>query len=135
MPEIHRTAIPAPHAEIATYSKLALHALADCLLKPEPWGIEQCIQFFLAETRGTWHGRARSMMARRLKHCSLGRTHRTQVVTCIADRLEGGNFAEQLKDQLRLALLIDRETTLAVSQMLFQPQRPRQTLCQLDNRS
>lgn len=109
-----RTSIPAPHAELALLTKRELHALADGLLAPEPWVIERCVEFVLAETQGLWHGRARAMMCRRLKHCLLGRTHREQLVGCIAGRLASGMFSEQFKDQLRLALHLDRQQTLEV---------------------
>lgn len=107
--------IPLPHAEFETLSKVELHQLADGLLNPEPWIIERCVQFVLAETQGLWHGRARAMMCRRLKHCALGRTHRSELVTCITNRLSHGNFSEQFKDQLRLAMHLDLEKTLKVS--------------------
>ncbi len=63
-------------------------------------------------------------MCRRLKHCALGRTHRTQLVSCIAGRLASGNFSEQFKDQLRLAMHLDLERTLAVCHASLASQRP-----------
>ena len=56
-----------------------------------------------------------ALLARRFKHCQLGRTHRDQLVACIARRLTEGNFSEQFKDQLRLALLLDRQAILAAA--------------------
>lgn len=109
-----RVAIPSPNAHLAALSKRDLHELADGLLEPEPWVVERCVEFVLAETQGLWHGRARAMMCRRLKHCSLGRTHLTQLVDCITGRLASGTFSEQFKDQLRLAMHLDIERTLAV---------------------
>lgn len=105
------------HAALNALSKSELHALADGLLAPEPWIVERNIEFVLAETRGLWHGRARAMMCRRLKHCALGRTHRTALLECILARLAEGRFSEQFKDQLRLARHLDagrtREAALA----------------------
>ncbi|WP_154668040.1 hypothetical protein [Pseudoduganella violaceinigra] len=103
--------VPAPHAEFELLTKHDLHDLADRLLVQEAEAIEQCVQFVLAETRGHWHGRARAMMCRRLKHCALGRTHRTLLVATITDRLATGMFSEQFKDQLRLAMHLDFEQT------------------------
>jgi hypothetical protein len=108
------TKTPLPHSEFGSLSKIELHALADDLLEPEPFAIERCVQFVLAETHGLWHGRARAMMCRRLKHCALGRTHRTQLLACITGRLANGDFSEQFKDQLRLALHLDLKQTLVV---------------------
>ena len=110
-----RSEIPRPHAEFETLSKVELHQLADGLLSSESLVVERCVQFVLAETHGLWHGRARAMMCRRLKHCELGRTHRSELVTCITNRLSHGNFSEQFKDQLRLAMRLDLEKTLKVA--------------------
>jgi hypothetical protein len=109
-----RATITAEHRELGTLSKVELHSLADGLLQPEPRVVERCVEFVLAETQGLWHGRARALMCRRLKHCALGRTHRTQLVLCITVRLASGLFSEQFKDQLRLAMHLDLEQTLDV---------------------
>ena len=103
---------PIDHAEFSTLSKQELHALADRLLEHEPVIVNYCIEFVLAETKGHWHGRARAMMCRRLKHCELGRTNRARLLTGILRRLRSGEFSEQFKDQLRLALHLDAKQTL-----------------------
>ena len=109
-----RANVPPPHAEFANLSKVELRTMADgLLLEPEPWLIDRCVQFVLAETEGVWHGRARAMMCRRLKHCGLGRTHRAMLVECITSRLSDGSYSEQFKDQLRLALQLDTVGTLS----------------------
>jgi hypothetical protein len=105
--------ISVAHSAPSAMSKVELHALADGLLQPEPSVIDRCVEFVVADTQGLWHGRARAMMCRRLKHCVLGRTHRTQLVSCITGRLASGSFAEQFKDQLRLALHLDFDQTQA----------------------
>jgi hypothetical protein len=94
-------------------SKTELHALADELLECNPEAIERSLAFFASETKGLWHGRARAMMARRFKHCSLSPYQRTEVVACIIRRLETGEFSEQFKDQLRLSLHLDPSATIA----------------------
>ena len=119
-----RVAIPTAHAELAALSKVELHALADGLLKREPWAVERCVEFVVAETRGLWHGRARAMMCRRLKHCTLGRTHRTELLSCITGRLASGSFSEQFKDQLRLAMHIDSRETLQVCRKCLGSRKP-----------
>ncbi len=94
-----------------------LHHLAGRLLSDEPSAIATCIEFIEAETKGIWHGRARAMMCRRLKHCSLSSSQRTRLVSCITERLCSGHFPEQFRDQLRLALRLDatRVSTIARS--------------------
>jgi hypothetical protein len=106
---------PIAHANLLSLTKCELHGLADGLLAPEPWIIERCVEFVLADTLGVWHGRARAMMCRRLKHCDLGRTHRAALLGCILGRLADGSFSEQFKDQLRLALYLDPVQTYKVA--------------------
>ena len=92
-----------------------LHALCDRLLTCDSGAIEECIAFFEAETLGLWHGRARAMMARRLKHCHLSQQQSTRLVSVILQRLVAGRFSEQFKDQLRLALHLAPERTFAAA--------------------
>lgn len=92
-----------------------LYQLADRLLVDEPSAIATCIEFIEAETEGIWHGRARAMMCRRLKHCSLSDSQRVRLVSSITERLHSGHFAEQFRDQLRLALHLDPQRVFAVA--------------------
>jgi hypothetical protein len=96
-------------------SKPGLHALADRLLVDEAEAVERCVAFVLVESRGFWHNRARAMMCRRLKHCSLSAAQRAALVACIGARLAAGTFSEQFKDQLRLALHLDLAATRRVA--------------------
>ena len=101
--------------EFESMSKVEVRALADSLLDGEPEGIETCVRFVCAETVNLWHGRGRAMMCRRLKHIPLARNQRDRLVACILDRLATGQFSEQFRDQLRLALHLDRRATLAAT--------------------
>lgn len=107
---------PVVHAEFKALSKLELHALADGLLSADPNTVDYCVKFVLSETKGHWHGRARAMMCRRLKHCALSRDTRANLLRCILGRLKTGEFSEQFKDQLRLALHLDARQTLSACQ-------------------
>ena len=92
-----------------------LIALCDRLLTDDSDAVEECIAFIEAETMGLWHGRARAMMARRLKHCRLSQPQRTRVVRAILDRLVSGRFSEQFKDQLRFVLHVAPERAFTVA--------------------
>lgn len=96
-------------------TKRGLHDLADRLLLDEPEAVEACIAFVEADTVGIWHGRARAMMCRRLKHCTLSAPQRDRLVCCITERLHSGRFAQQFWDQLRLILYLDRQSTLNIA--------------------
>jgi hypothetical protein len=84
--------------------------------------VAQCILFIEAETLGLWHGRARAMMSRRLKHRRLTTEQRDRLLNAITRRLLSGRFSEQFKDQLRLALYLDADRVYqAAEQGLHQP--------------
>ena len=103
-------------------SKASLRLLADGLLVEDAAAVAQCILFIEAETLGLWHGRARAMMSRRLKHRSLTPEQRDRLLDAITRRLLSGQFSEQFKDQLRLALYLDADRVyLAAEQGLRQP--------------
>lgn len=106
-----------------TRSKQELRALADQLLICEPVAINLCVNFILTTTKGTWHGRARALMCRRLKHCTVEIEHRTELVTAILRRLVTGEFSEQFKDQLRLALHLNATATLSACRMARDSER------------
>ena len=95
--------------------KIALRALCDRLLTDDSDAVEECIAFIEAETLGVWHGRARAMMARRLKHCRLSQPQRTRVVRAILYRLVSGRFSEQFNDQLRFILHVAPEKAFTVA--------------------
>jgi hypothetical protein len=93
---------------MAPMSKAQVRALADELLAPNPDAVERTVQFVGAETLNHWHGRGRAMMCRRLKHVGLSPAQQARLVAAILGRLVGGTFSEQFRDQLRLAVHLDR---------------------------
>lgn len=114
--------------EFASLSKVQVRALADALPGGQADAIETCVQFVCAETgTGTgnvWHGRGRAMLCRRLKHVPLAQHQRDRLVECILHRLATGRFSEQFRDQLRLALHLDRGRSLAVAQCALEVGKP-----------
>lgn len=107
--------LPEPHADLCLLRKAELYVLADGLCAGDAWSVERCVDLVVADTGGHWHGRARAMMCRRLKHCALGRTHRTRLVEAIAQRMLSGRFSEQFRDQLRLAMQLDGDAMAATA--------------------
>ena len=98
--------------------KQELHALADGLLVGDPDSIDRCIDFVDSYSEGIWHGRARAMMCRRLKHIELNTSDASRLVVAILDRFQNGKFAEQFGDMLRLALVLDDDATKKVARKL-----------------
>jgi len=95
--------------------RLELRALADAVADNDAGAIDEAVGFFVAESRGVGHGRARARLARRFKHVELTATQQALLVDAVARRLRSGVFSEQFADQWRLALLLDAETMVAVA--------------------
>lgn len=93
-----------------------VRALADELLLGDAQTVERAVQFVCAETINHWHGRGRAMMCRRMKHIPLLRDQAARLVVAILARLSSGQFSEQFRDQLRLAMHLDREGSLLSAQ-------------------
>lgn len=101
-------------SDLARLSEVELRALADRLLLDEPAPTALCVAFVCIESHGMWHGRARAMMCRRMKHVRLGQDQQARLIDTIGKRLSDGAFSEQFKDQLRLALKLDSATIFEV---------------------
>jgi hypothetical protein len=96
-------------------SKPELLLVAKGLRTCEPAAIDRAVAFLVQDSRGTWHNRARAKFARRLKHCPLSPAQSLALVDSIIARLTQGSFSEQFADQLRLALLLDRQALLSAA--------------------
>ena len=103
------------NSRFESLGKGELLALCDRLPTDDSDALEECIAFLEAATLGIWDGRARAMMARRLKHCPLTPPQRTRVVGAILDRLLNGRLSEQFKDQLRFVLYVAPEGAFTVA--------------------
>jgi hypothetical protein len=99
--------VPARDPRFESRSKYDLVALCDRLLADDPDAVEECVAFLEAETARMWHGRARAVMARRLKHRPLSACQRDRAARAVLGRLTRGQFSEGFKDQLRPALRLD----------------------------
>jgi len=104
--------------------KYDLVALADRVSAGEVDAVEAAVTFVEGDTRGLWHGGARAKLCRRFKHVALSEAQRTRVVSAVLGRLVSGQFSEQFRDQLRTALLFDRERTLAAARAATQDPKP-----------
>lgn len=98
------------------YPKDHLNRLCERLLTCEPRAVEECVAFLELNSRGHWHNRARAKMARRLKHCSLSEDQQQRATQAILRRLDEGDFTEQYRDQLKLALHLDPEAARAAAE-------------------
>jgi hypothetical protein len=99
----------------ALLDRYDLHLLADQLRINDPVFVSRCVEFVLSDTKGLGHGRARAKICRRLKHCDLGKAQREQLLSSILGRLRRGDFSEQFRDQLRLALCVGPQSVFEVA--------------------
>ena len=66
--------------------------------------VEEAVVFCRAESRGLWHGRARAKICRNLKTRNIAPQFQDLLVETISSRLANGNFSQQFKDQLTMAI-------------------------------
>ena len=85
--------------------------------------VESCIKFIEADTKGVGDGRVRALMCRRLKHCTLSKKQRNRLVFYVTERLLTGNFSQQFKDELRLALFLDPSRTFEAARQSLKDRR------------
>ena len=71
--------------------------------------IYECIEFTLAESFGVWHNRARAKICRNLAGRLRDVRLKDRLVRVIANRLITGQFGQQFKDQLRMAVRFEPE--------------------------
>ena len=87
-----------------SYHKTELDALIVRLNQGDEDAIEESVAFVTGESFGIWHGRARAHICRNLKNIAIEDVIKDRLVECICQRLVSGNFSQQFKDQLMMAL-------------------------------
>ncbi len=104
------------HAE--NYIKPELETLISRLKNGDQDAEYECVIFVLAESFGIWHGRARAKICRNLKHHPPDEMLRFKLVERIIWRLKTGNFSEQFKDQLKMAIRFSPNKMLETAHQL-----------------
>jgi hypothetical protein len=90
--------------EAEAYGKQDLDDLIEAVQRNEAGAIKEAVAFFLAESRGLWHGRARAKICRNFKNRGLSQDVQSVLVEAICQRLTSGRFSQQFKDQLTMAI-------------------------------
>ena len=112
-----------PQPSILELSKVQLHAMADALLLGEAGAKETAIAFFEQDSEGLWHNRARAMIARRVKNIPITQKEKERLVEAVKVRLSTGKISEQFKDQLKMALFLDRTATIDCARLSLSSQK------------
>ena len=89
---------------IRSLSKEDLHSLIAQVKAGDHEAIPQAVKFVCAESFGIWHNRARAKLCRHFKTHPPSNEERRQLVEAVSARLIHGNFYEQFKDQLAMAV-------------------------------
>ncbi|MBL8742649.1 MAG: hypothetical protein JNK04_16190 [Myxococcales bacterium] len=109
---------------LSSLTKVELHAIADAAGRGDVDAIASSVDFIEHESIAYWHGRARVLMCRRLRHAALTPDQSRRVVAAVLRRLREGTIYEGFRDQLRAALTLDRETTLEAARAALADRRP-----------
>lgn len=96
-------------ASIPSILKQDLHGLIDDVHAGDPAAISRAVDFTVAESFGYWHNRARAKLCRWFKNHRPNQDQQQRLVEAIATRLTRGDFSEQFKDQLSMAVRFDPE--------------------------
>jgi hypothetical protein len=83
----------------------------------------ECVRFVVAESFGYWHGRARAKICRNLKNRPPDAASRAGLVKTIIVRLETGNFSQQFKDQLAMAIRFAPDDMLEAARRLMESEK------------
>ena len=105
------------------YDKAELLELIEAVKQDDADAIEEAVAFTLAESRGLWHGRARAKICRNLKNRDVPKEIQDILVQTICTRLSKGNFSEQFKDQLTMAVRFRPEEMQACADLASKSDR------------
>lgn len=94
---------------IRSLTKQELHSLVDEVQRGENDSISRAVTFVISESFGVWHNRARAKLCRYFKNHPPSNDQCQQMVDAIVARLIEGRFYEQFKDQLSMAVRLDRD--------------------------
>ncbi|MFK7738246.1 MAG: hypothetical protein AB8B50_19640 [Pirellulaceae bacterium] len=89
---------------IRSLTKGDLHLLIADVKRGDRDAIERAVEFVCAESFGIWHNRARAKLCRHFKNHPTTDVETSRMVEAIVSRLVGGQFSEQFKDQLCMAV-------------------------------
>jgi hypothetical protein len=92
------------------YSKPELHEMIALVRSGDSHALGLAFDFVIGESKHMWHGRARANLCRAFKNMTLEPWQKSVLVRTIQKRLETGNFSQQFKDQIVMAIRFDRRS-------------------------
>ena len=98
-----------PPLDVRELSKGELHDLIAATKAGDPDAIKQSVAFVTVESFGYWHNRARAKLCRHFKNHPPSQKQCDRMVGTIYGRLTTGNFHEQFRDQLSMAIRFNRD--------------------------
>ena len=100
-----------------------LHELIENTKAGSPDAIQSSVRFVVAESFGYWHNRARAKLCRHFKNHPPQLKECDRMVNAIFGRLTSGNFYEQFKDQLSMAIRFNREKMTKAANIAIKSER------------
>ena len=94
---------------IQDLTKGDLHSLISDTTGGDEAAVSRSVEFFIHESFGLWHNRARSKLCRGFKKRPPSLRYCQLMVDTICTRLLSGQFYEQFWEQLSMAIRFDRE--------------------------
>jgi hypothetical protein len=95
--------------DVRELTAVELHDLIDATKDGNSDAIRTSVAFVIAESFGYWHNRARAKLCRHFKNNPPALKECDRMVDAISGRLTSGNFYEQFKDQLAMAIRFNRD--------------------------
>lgn len=92
---------------IYSESKARLDALIQDVKSGLPDAVAAAVEFVATESYGCWHNRARAKLCRHFKNRPPRPNLCEILVKTVADRLVRGEFGQQFRDQLAMAVRLD----------------------------
>lgn len=89
---------------IRTLRKPELNSLINDVKHGDAEAIAKAVEFVVAESLGLWHNRARAKICRYFKNHPPAPDECRRMVDAIVERLTKGQFYQQFKDQLTMAI-------------------------------
>ena len=101
-----------------------LHELISAVKQGDADAQSRAVVFVTMESFGMWHNRTRAKLCRYFKNHPPDEQARRRLVDSVIARLLAGNFSEQFKDQLAMAIRFDRDRLAEAATLVAHSQKP-----------
>lgn len=111
-----------PH-DVRDLTANELHDLIDDTKAERPKAVRKAVSFVTTESFGYWHNRARAKLCRHFKNHPPQPNECDRMVAAVCGRLISGNFYEQFKDQLSMAIRFNCDRMASAANVAIKSER------------